>query len=124
MATALRLLRARRLLVATFRDGETVEVPYELLRVASPSAEVQGHGAGAPRLVRGKQATQVVAAQPAGHFAVQLTFDDGHDSGLFSWDLLRDLGRNKAALMAQYAARLEKAGFARDGTPLKSKPGA
>ena len=119
MATALRLLRARRMLVATFKDGETVSVPYELLRVSSPSAEVQGHGgAEGRRLVRGKRDCQVVEARAAGHFAVQLTFDDGHDSGLFSWDLLRELGRNKDELMGAYEARLASAGFARDGSPV------
>ena len=77
---------------AEYDDGAVFEIPFELLRVESPSAEVQGHGPGQKRTVTGKQNVQVTAAEPVGRYAVRLTFDDGHDSGIYSWDYLRALG--------------------------------
>ncbi len=101
--------RARRVLAVAYDDGATVEVPFELLRVESPSAEVQGHGAGGKRLVRGKADVGVRDAEPVGHYAVRILFDDGHDSGLFTWEYLRRLGEDRDGLMAAYRARLAEA---------------
>ena len=77
---------------AEFDDGAAFDIPFELLRVESPSAEVQGHGPGQKKTVTGKRDVQVTAAEPVGRYAVRLTFDDGHDSGIYSWDYLRALG--------------------------------
>ncbi len=101
--------RARRVLAVSYDDGATVEIPFELLRVESPSAEVQGHGAGGKRLVRGKADVNVRDAEPVGHYAVRIVFDDGHDSGLFTWDYLRRLGEESATRLAAYRAQLAKA---------------
>ena len=84
---------ARRLEIA-FDDGASFAIPYETLRVESPSAEVQGHGPGQKRLVTGKENVLVTQAEPVGRYAVRLVFDDGHDSGIFSWDYLYALGRS------------------------------
>lgn len=102
-----------RLLRAVYDDGAEFDIPFELLRVESPSAEVQGHGHGQKKLVAGKRAVQVVKAEPVGRYAVRLTFDDGHGSGLYSWDYLRALGEEADALMDAYAARLKAAGLER-----------
>jgi DUF971 family protein len=87
--------RAARTLMIAFDDGATFEVPFELLRVESPSAENKGHGANVPPPVTGKANVNVVRAEPVGRYAVRIVFDDGHDTGLYSWDLLYDLGRDK-----------------------------
>lgn len=107
--------RAARVLRARFDTGETVEAPFELLRVESPSAEVQGHGPGDKTLVAGKRGVGVVEVQPVGNYAVRIVFDDGHDTGLFSWDYILKLGRNADALMAAYERALAEAGLSRDG---------
>lgn len=96
---------AKQLLVA-FDDGETYEIPFELLRVESPSAENKGHGGEAPPPVKGKANVNVREAQPVGRYAVRIVFDDGHDSGLYSWDLLHKLGAEKDALLAAYRQTL------------------
>lgn len=88
----LRFSRADKALHVTFDDGKRFAIPFETLRVESPSAEVQGHGAGEKRLVTGKENVLVTAAEPVGRYAVRLVFDDGHDSGLFTWDYLYALG--------------------------------
>jgi len=93
---------------AEFEDGVHVRVPYELLRVESPSAEVQGHHPDQKKLVTGKQDVTVTAAEPVGRYAVRLTFSDGHDSGIFSWAYIRELGENAEDLMAEYKARLAR----------------
>lgn len=77
---------------ASFDDGESFSIPFETLRVESPSAEVQGHGAGQKKIVTGKENVGITAAEPVGRYAVRLTFDDGHDSGIFTWDYLYALG--------------------------------
>ncbi|MGD9980545.1 MAG: gamma-butyrobetaine hydroxylase-like domain-containing protein [Hyphomonadaceae bacterium] len=87
--------RAAKALMIAFDDGETFEIPFELLRVESPSAENKGHGANVPPPVTGKANVNVLRAEPVGRYAVRIVFDDGHDTGLFSWDLLYDLGRDK-----------------------------
>lgn len=110
----LRFSRELRRLAVDFDNDETVEIPFELLRVESPSAEVQGHG-GAKTLVTGKRDVQVKAADPVGAYAVRIVFDDGHDTGLFTWERLHRLGLERDALIAEYEARLAEAGMARKG---------
>jgi len=87
--------REAKALMIAFDDGETFEIPFELLRVESPSAENKGHGGNVPPPVIGKANVNVVTADAVGRYAVRISFDDGHDTGLYSWDLLYDLGRDK-----------------------------
>ncbi|KFZ36787.1 hypothetical protein HR45_14290 [Shewanella mangrovi] len=102
--TNLKLKRKSRLLEITFDDGSTHQLSCEFLRVNSPSAEVQGHGN--PKLVTHKKNVNITAIEPVGNYAVKLVFDDGHDSGLFSWDLLYNFCEHQQELWAQYLARL------------------
>jgi DUF971 family protein len=104
--TDLEFHRGARALKITFDDGAAFEIPFELLRVESPSAEVKGHGGGPPALVLGKARVNVTDAKPVGRYAVRIVFDDGHDSGLYSWDYLYELGAEKEAKMAAYRARV------------------
>jgi DUF971 family protein len=90
--TEIRLRSKSRLLQVSFADGSQYDLPFEYLRVNSPSAEVQGHGPGQKVTVTGKEHVLIKAVEPVGHYAVKLVFDDGHDSGLFTWKYLRDLG--------------------------------
>lgn len=83
--------KSRKVLTIAFEDGQTGEVSYERLRTQSPSAEVQGHGVGQKKTITGKEKIGITAAHPVGRYAVQIVFDDGHDSGLFTWDYLREL---------------------------------
>ena len=112
--TELKLRLKSRLLSLTFDDGAQFELSFEYLRVHSPSAEVRGHGAGQEVLQAGKRDVLVTAINPVGHYAVQLVFDDGHDSGLFSWTYLHELGRDRAAKWQAYLDRLESAGYSRE----------
>src|SRR6516164_4945375 len=105
IATEIRLRRASRLLEVSFDDGSRFELPFEYLRVHSPSAEVKGHGPGQETLVRGKQDVNISAVDPIGQYAVKLVFDDGHDTGLYTWKYLHELGRERAAKWARYLAR-------------------
>lgn len=91
--TEIRVRRKSRLLVATFDDGQSFELPFEYLRVNSPSAEVQGHGARPRAPVTGKENVLIDRAEPVGQYAVRLVFDDGHDTGLYTWKYLYELGR-------------------------------
>ena len=110
-----------RVLEIAFSDGQTFHLPFELMRVYSPSAEVQGHGPGQAVLQTGKREVTVVALEPVGNYAVQPTFSDGHNTGLFSWDYLYFLGTQQAELWADYNARLLAAGRERDAAmPLKA----
>ncbi|MBD1387894.1 DUF971 domain-containing protein [Neiella sp. HB171785] len=102
-ATAIKLHRQSQLLALTFNDGLTASLEAEFLRVHSPSAEVQQHGN--PILVEGKSEVKILDAQAVGHYAVRLIFDDGHDSGIYSWDWLYRLSRDKDALWADYRQR-------------------
>ena len=86
--TEIRLKRKSRLLEVAFSDGQRFELPFEYLRVYSPSAEVRGHGPGQETLQLGKHEVDIKAAEPVGNYAVRLVFDDGHDTGLFTWDYL------------------------------------
>lgn len=107
------LHRASRLLEVAFDDGSRFELPAEYLRVHSPSAEVQGHGPGQQVLLGGKREVGIEAVEPVGHYAVRLRFSDGHDSGLFTWQNLYQLGRDQDSNWAHYLAALQKAGLGR-----------
>ena len=97
-------------LFVTFESGESFTLSAELLRVESPSAEVQGHGAGQKTTPFGKRQVRITAIEPVGNYAVRLVFDDGHDTGLFSWDIIHDYGMRQDSLMAEYLDRLAAAG--------------
>lgn len=112
-----------RILEVGFSDGATFRIPFELMRVYSPSAEVQGHGPGQETLQTGKRNVDLVALEPVGNYAVQPTFSDGHDSGIFSWDYLYFLGAKQDELWADYNARLQAAGVDRDA-PMPEKAGS
>jgi DUF971 family protein len=113
--------RSRQLEIA-FADGQRFRIAYELMRVCSPSAEVQGHGPGQEVLQTGKREVDIEQIEPVGHYAVKPRFSDGHDSGLFSWSYLYTLGRDQDRLWAQYLQRLEQAGLDRDA-PMRSAGG-
>ena len=108
--TALTLKRASRCLEATFSDGKSFVLPAEYLRVYSPSAEVTGHGVGEGVLVTGKQDVNIERIEPVGRYAVKLVFDDGHDTGLYSWATLYELGTEYAEKWQRYLERLDLAG--------------
>ena len=101
-------------LTASFDSGEEYEFPAEYLRVFSPSAEVRGHGRGQEVLQYGKREVEITSINQAGNYAIQIIFSDGHDSGIFSWDYLRDLGSNYTNKWIDYLARLHEAGQSRD----------
>src|SRR5829696_10469835 len=103
-----------RVLEVGFSDGATFRIPFELMRIYSPSAEVQGHGPGQEVLQTGKRNVDLLDLQPVGNYAVQPSFSDGHDTGIFSWDYLYFLGSQEAELWRQYEARLKAAGASRD----------
>jgi DUF971 family protein len=112
--TQLTVHGASRLLEVAFSDGAVFRIPFELMRVYSPSAEVQGHGPGQEVLQTGKRQVDLVALEPVGNYAVQPQFSDGHNSGIFSWDYLHFLGSQQAQLWADYERRLREAGVDRD----------
>ena len=114
-----------RVLEISFSDGASFRIPFELMRVYSPSAEVQGHGEGQEVLQTGKRTVTLQSLEPVGNYAVQPTFSDGHNTGIFSWDYLYHLGKNEASLWADYLRRLQEAGASRDpnapaGAPLQA----
>lgn len=112
--TFVTLHQQSRVLEVGFDDGVTFRIPFELMRVYSPSAEVQGHGPGQEVLQTGKREVGVDGLEAVGHYALQPTFSDGHSSGIFSWDYLYFLGHEQAKLWADYEQRLAKAGVSRD----------
>lgn len=112
--TELRLIREEARLEVEFSDGRTFALPAEYLRVESPSAEVQGHGPSQKKIVAGKRRVKITAVEPVGHYAVRIVFDDGHDSGLFSWSYLRELGEEQAERWATYLANLQARGLSRE----------
>jgi DUF971 family protein len=114
LPTALTVHQASRVLEVSFDDGATFRIPFELMRVYSPSAEVQGHGPGQEVLQTGKREVSITDIVPVGHYAVQPRFSDGHESGIFSWDLLYSLGAHEAELWTRYEERLAEAGVDRD----------
>lgn len=116
-ATEIKLRRKSRLLEVSFESGERFELPFEYLRVYSPSAEVRGHGAGQEVLQFGKENVQVTTVEPIGQYAVRLIFDDGHDTGLYTWKYLFELGSEFAAKWQHYLDRLAKYGYERKVVP-------
>jgi DUF971 family protein len=121
--TALTVHQASRVLEVAFSDGRNFRIPFELMRVYSPSAEVQGHGPGQEVLQTGKRDVGIDDIQSVGHYAVQPRFSDGHDTGIFSWDYLYHLGASQAELWQRYEQRLQEAGMSRDA-PMVSAPAA
>jgi len=111
---------ATRVLEVGFSDGSVFRLPFELMRVFSPSAEVQGHGPGQEVLQTGKRNVEVVNLEPVGNYAVKPVFSDGHDSGIYSWDYLYFLGSQQAQLWEDYERRLQEAGADRDA-PMPGK---
>jgi DUF971 family protein len=112
--TEIKLHQKSRLMEISFSDGRTFQLPYEFLRVQSPSAEVRGHGPGQEVLQVGKRAVEIRVLEPVGSYAVQPTFSDGHATGIYSWDYLYHLGENQDRLWAEYLEKLTKAGAARE----------
>ncbi|TXH88512.1 MAG: DUF971 domain-containing protein [Rhodoferax sp.] len=112
-----------KVLEVVFSDGARFGLPFEFLRVYSPSAEVQGHGPGQEVLQTGKRHVDVVALEPVGHYGVQPTFSDGHDTGIYTWDYLYQLGEHQAQMWQDYLDRLERAQLTRD-TPMPVKTGS
>ena len=112
--TSITVHQQSRALQVAFSDGCEFRIPFELMRVYSPSAEVQGHGPGQEVLQTGKRDVVLTALEPVGNYAVQPTFSDGHDTGIFSWDYLYFLGSQQADLYRKYEARLQAAGADRD----------
>jgi DUF971 family protein len=115
--TEIRLRRRSRVVEVAFADGTRYALSFEYLRAHSPSAEVQGHGPGQDVLQIAKENVQVAAIEPVGQYAVRLVFDDGHDTGLYTWKLLRELGANHAANWARYLERLDRIGYVRKPPP-------
>jgi DUF971 family protein len=112
--TAITVHERSRVLEIGFSDGQAFRIPFELMRVYSPSAEVQGHGPGQEVLQTGKREVGVAGLAPVGNYAVQPSFTDGHDTGIFSWDYLYFLGSQQQELWAKYEGRLREAGVDRD----------
>lgn len=115
----IRLHRKARVLEVAWADGTHYELPCEYLRVFSPSAELRGHGLVEPMLIGGKREVNIARIQPVGRYAVRLVFDDGHDTGLYTWSLLRELGEQQATQWARYLARLQDMDMSRDRDVVK-----
>jgi DUF971 family protein len=122
--TALTVHQQSKQLEVAFDDGASFRIPFELMRVYSPSAEVQGHGPGQEVLQTGKRDVGIDTLEPVGHYAVQPTFSDGHSSGIFSWDYLYRLGAEQQALWSRYEERLAAAGLSRDAPMTAAAGGA
>jgi DUF971 family protein len=112
--TELRLAKDRRILAITFDDGSRFELPAEYLRVMSPSAEVQGHSPSERKTVPGKRNVEILAVEPVGNYAVKLRFDDLHDTGIYGWEYLYELGRDQADRWQNYLAELDAKGLSRE----------
>jgi len=110
----IRLKKAEKVLEIAFEDGSLFVLPAELLRVESPSAEVMGHGPGQKQIVAGRRDVGILALEPVGNYAVRIKFDDLHDTGIYSWQYLRQLGENKDQIWQDYLAALEAKGLSRD----------
>lgn len=117
--TAIKLHKTSRELEVGYADGSGFRLPCEYLRVFSPSAEVRGHGSGEPTLVPGKREVNISAIEPVGRYAVRLRFDDGHDSGLYTWEGLQELASNHEVWWARYLERMAAAGMTRDSSLVK-----
>lgn len=118
--TEIRLHQASRVLEITYADGKSFHFPCEFLRVYSPSAEVRGHGPGQEVLQVGKKDVNITRIEPVGNYAVQLTFSDGHDTGIYSWDLLYEYGHRQDEMWRHYLKRMEQAGASREPQSGKS----
>jgi DUF971 family protein len=114
LPTEIKLHQASRALEIAFADGRRFRLPYEFLRVYSPSAEVRGHGPGQETLQTGKRDVTIASVEQVGHYALRPTFSDGHDTGIYSWDYLYDLGERQDELWRRYLERLSSAGASRD----------
>lgn len=112
--TEIKLHQKSRLLEIAFSDGKTFQLPCEFLRVYSPSAEVRGHGPGQEVLQVGKKNVEIQKIEPVGSYAIQLTFSDSHDTGIYSWDLLYDYGMRQDEMWQHYLKRMEDAGASRE----------
>ena len=112
--TEIRLNSKENLLEVDFEDGKSISLTAELLRVESPSADVQGHGPGQKTIVSGRRHVGIVGVVPVGNYAIQINFDDLHDTGIFSWDTLYDYGLRQDELWLEYLNSLEKKGLSRD----------
>ena len=112
--TELRVDRAAKTLTVTFDNGEHFVLPAELLRVESPSAEVQGHGPSQKTILAGRRHVGIMELEPVGNYAVRIRFDDLHDTGMYSWRYLHHLGKNRDQLWADYLKALEQRGLSRD----------
>lgn len=110
----LRVDKARTTLTVAFENGERFALPAEYLRVESPSAEVQGHSAAQKQIVRGKRGVRIEAVEPVGNYAARIRFDDGHDTGLYSWDYLFELGREQDRKWKDYLSALRSVGGSRE----------
>ena len=106
-----------RVLELAYENGRSFRLPFEFLRVNSPSAEVRGHGKGQETLQVGKREVRIESIEPVGHYAIRPRFDDGHESGIYSWDYLHEIATSHDRLWADYLARLERAGKGRDPLP-------
>ena len=124
MPTNLTVHGQTRVLEVAFSDGAAFKIPFELMRVYSPSAEVQGHGPGQEVLQTGKRLVELASLEPVGNYAVQPSFSDGHSSGIFSWDYLYFLGSQEGRLWADYERRLQAAGANRDAAMPEPASGA
>lgn len=113
-ATEIRLRRAENILEVAFDDGSRFALPAEYLRVESPSAEVQGHGPGQKVILAGRRHVGIIRVEPVGHYAIRIAFDDLHDTGIYSWDYLHQLGRDQARIWAEYETALAARGLSRD----------
>ena len=112
--TEVKLHQASKVLELTFADGQAFRLPYEFLRVYSPSAEVRGHGPGQETLQVGKKDVAITDIEPVGHYAIRPTFSDGHDTGIYSWEYLHDLGVRQSELWQRYLERMADAGASRE----------
>ena len=112
--TEIKLHQKSRVLEIAFDDGKSFRLPYEFLRVYSPSAEVRGHGPGQEVLQTGKKEVDIARAEPVGSYAIQLAFSDGHETGIYSWDLLYQFGEEQESMWRHYLERMEKAGASRE----------
>ena len=118
--TEIKLHQASRVLEIAYADGRSFKLPCEFLRVYSPSAEVRGHGPGQEVLQTGKKDIAITKIEPVGNYAVQLTFSDGHDTGIYSWDLLYEYGAQQDEMWRHYLKRLNETGASREPQPDKA----
>jgi DUF971 family protein len=115
--TQIELHQKSRMLEIAFSDGKHFRLPYEFLRVNSPSAEVKGHGPGQETLQVGKKEVEITSAEPVGTYAMQITYSDGHDSGLYSWEYLHHMGEHQDEMWRDYLAKMDAAGAKREPAP-------